>query len=309
MLERFVVPLDTSATSARIIPYVTELAKRLGQPAVLLAVLPHSEGELNPLVDDYEAEVSELIAYRRKYAHDYLDTVSGQLRDDGVWATTVVAEGDEAATILATAAAKHAGLIAMATHGRVGPQRWFLGSVADKVIRNASTPVLLIRPRADGKATPPEINAILVPVDGSELAEAAFPYATFLAKNLDTSVTLFRSVPLGWSVGGSGAFGHEGTSPDVIRVIEDEARGYLERTAERLRGEGIQVDTCFARFAEPASEIADLTEKMRGALIVMSSHGRSGLGRTLLGSVADKVIRSSGAPVLVVRPTDEGHPS
>jgi nucleotide-binding universal stress UspA family protein len=84
--------------------------------------------------------------------------------------------------------------------------------------------------------------------------------------------------------------------------VEDEARSYLERTAERLRESGIQVSTAFSRIETPASAIEGLAERMPGALVVMTTHGRSGIGRTLLGSVADKVIRTAGAPVLVIPP-------
>jgi nucleotide-binding universal stress UspA family protein len=131
MLERFVVPLDTTPNSARILPYVTQLARQLGQPIELLAVIPEVDEYVDPtrspLSDTLVAAEQELFEFRRSYAQTYLDRITAQLRDEGVWATATVARGDGAQQILEKAAAKRAGLIAMSTHGRIGPERWFLG--------------------------------------------------------------------------------------------------------------------------------------------------------------------------------------
>jgi nucleotide-binding universal stress UspA family protein len=147
------------------------------------------------------------------------------------------------------------------------------------------------------------VSAIIVPLDGSPEAEAALPYGAFLAKNLGAPVTLTRALDVAWAVGAGGGFGlYEGLSPDVLQAVEHEARTYLEQTAERLREGGVQVNTAFSRLEAPASAVEKLAESTRGALIVMTTHARSGIGRTILGSVTDKVIRSSGAPVLVIPP-------
>jgi nucleotide-binding universal stress UspA family protein len=307
MLERFVVPLDTTPNSARILPYVTQLARQLGQPIELLAVIPDMEAFVEParstLSDALVAAERELFEFRRNYAQTYLDRIGSQLRDEGVWATTTVAHGDEAQQIVEDATAKRAGLIAMATHGRTGPERWFVGSVADKVVRTSEIPVLLIRPQDDNELTSPPVTAIVVPLDGSSEAEAALPYATFLAKSLGVPVTLARALDASWAVSATDGFGlYEGLSSDVVKAVEDEARIYLERTAEPLLAGGAQVNTEFLRLETPASAIEHLAEKMPGALVVMTTRGRSGIGRTILGSVTDKVIRTSGAPVLVIPP-------
>ena len=299
MLERLLVPLDAWPVAEQVLPYVTLLAKRLGQPVVLLSVVADGD-ELNPVATMYEAEIADLMEKRRAYAQRYLDSIRAQLEREGVWATVEVATGPVAETILAAASEHRAGLIAMATHGRVGPERWFLGSVADRVVHAASVPVLLVRPRDDSPLTEAVVNEILLPLDGSPLAEVALPYATFLAQRCEVPIRLIQTFPLTWlSTVGADAYGYA-APPEVLTALEEDVRQYLERTAEKLRVSGVDASTEFA-FRVPDQAITERAAASGGALVVMSSHGRSGLGRTLLGSVTDRVIRSSEAPVLVVR--------
>src|SRR5689334_12353314 len=123
MLERFLVPLDMTANSARILPLVTSMAQRMAQPVTLLAVVPDGISETSPLADDPErSQARAFFESRRNLAQTYLDGVSRQLRKDRVWATSRVETGPEAETILSAAATHEIGMIAMSTHGRVGPQ-------------------------------------------------------------------------------------------------------------------------------------------------------------------------------------------
>ncbi|MBM4414674.1 MAG: hypothetical protein FJ035_00035 [Chloroflexi bacterium] len=307
MLERFLVPLDATVNAAGIVPHVTELARRMGQPVVVLSVIPNAfEGDASPLRDDFASQKRRFFEFRKGLARRYLNKICAQFRNDGVWATSTVVTGDEAAGILSTAEAKGVGLIAMSTHGRTGAQRWFMGSVADKVIRTALTPVLLVRPTAESDEPAPLFTALLVPLDGSAMAEAALTYATFLAKNLGVPVTLIRSLDLSWAIASDGLGWFESVSVDLVRAAESDAHSYLEHTADRLRGEGIEVGTSLSQGASPAAEIIKLADVTPGALVVMTTHGRSGVSRALLGSVTDKVVRSSAAPVLVIPPGAEG---
>src|SRR6266568_1617787 len=137
VFERILVPLDASKEAERALPYVTMLAKGLGLPVVLVAVIPDM-GELNPVGSVYDAELAQLMEFRRHHAEEYLQSVATRLGAEDIEATSVVEVGAVAERIVATAGGHHAGVIAMATHGRVGPARWFLGSVADKVVRTAS---------------------------------------------------------------------------------------------------------------------------------------------------------------------------
>src|SRR4029079_10262586 len=117
---------------------------------------------------------------RRAAVARYIQEVCKRLRTEGVTVTTEVAIGHVSDTILSTARRRSVEMIAMATHGRVGPERWFLGSVTDRVVRSATMPVLLVRPSAERTTPIASIDRIILPLDGSLLAEAAIPHATFV---------------------------------------------------------------------------------------------------------------------------------
>ena len=300
MLERFLIPLDTSEVAERVLAWAIPLAKRLGQPVVLLSVI-RDHDDLGPAAGRHRPALSSLMEQRRTGVQGYLNEVQARLATEGITATTEVATGAVAESIIAAAASHQSGLIAMATHGRVGPERWFLGSVADRVVRTSAVPVLLVRPGEGQVAAPMDIRQILLPLDGSALAEDVLPAAVTLAKALGVPIKLVRTLSLTWILAGSSPYGVESyATPEIINDLEDEAKSYLEQTAEELRTNDVVVDTAFA-LREPAPEITDLAVATPGTLVVMHSHGRSGLQRSLLGSVTDAVIRSSAAPVLVIR--------
>lgn len=156
------------------------------------------------------------------------------------------------------------------------------------------------------------MQRILVPLDGSELAEVALPYAVDLATQLSTSLHLVRVVSTARHMAASslaGATGGmDGMSAVDIQAIEDavalqtqEADRYLDEQAQSLRGQGLTVEAETTQ-GSAAEEIIRNAQDNNIDMIVISSHGRSGLGRLVLGSVCDRVIRETGIPVLVVKP-------
>ena len=297
MLENFLVPLDTSEMSEQVLPYVELLAGRLGQPVHLLSVA--DDGQLMQIAPD-NVTIAGIVEERRAVVARYLRGVRERLEEKSLTVTTEMASGHVADTILDTAARRSSGLIAMATHGRVGPERWFLGSVADRVARSAASPVLLVRPAKDSVSSPAAIEKVILPLDGSTLAEAAIPHATFLAQAFERPVVLVRTLDMTWLGTGDGMTGDFALTPDLQELLESDAKEYLAQTATGLEAKGLKVERVFS-FQLPATEIIEQAHQAPGALIVMSSHGRSGLGRTVLGSVADRVMRTAEAPVLLVR--------
>jgi nucleotide-binding universal stress UspA family protein len=190
-------------------------------------------------------------------------------------------------------------LIAMATHGRSGIGRWVYGSVADKVLHGASVPVLLVRarPAATAGAVPP--RRILLPLDGSELAEQALPLALALAERAGAELILAQSIasaamalanPYGYGVGAA----------ELLEHVQAGAQAYLEDVGQRLADGRLTVRT-EVRLEPAAEAILDVASEKQADLIVMSTHGRSGVGRWVLGSVADRVLRGTTVPVLLVR--------
>jgi nucleotide-binding universal stress UspA family protein len=144
---------------------------------------------------------------------------------------------------------------------------------------------------------------VLIPLDGTALAEQILPSATALGRLLEAEYTLLRVVApapaVGFEPAGVGIGGFVPPSEDSLTL---EARNYLERVASRLRGEGLTVTTAVALGQSPAAAILAEAQDRGIDLIAMETHARHGLARLLLGSVADKVIRSSPLPVLVHRP-------
>ena len=297
MFSKILVPLDAARDAETALPLAETLAKQLDAEVVLIAVLPEDVA-VSPVLAAYEAALARMAETRRVAALAYLDGIRERLLRNGVPASTAVRVGPVAATIVEMARTEGAGLIAMATHGQVGPQRWFLGSVADEVARSAEVPVLLVRPGEAGTVVSEPPTDIIVPLDGSALAERALPIAVALAKTFGAPVTIVRTVAAGWWSMDAGMYVE---LPDIIEAIEAEAREYLDVTANSLKAQGIEVATRFSLFAPPDRAVEEVAVSARRPLVVMTSHGRSGLARVVLGSVADRIVRNSSAPVLIVR--------
>jgi nucleotide-binding universal stress UspA family protein len=183
-------------------------------------------------------------------------------------------------------------------------QRWLYGSVADAVLHTTPVPLLLLRPTGAGALSSPEPRRLVVPLDGSPLAEAVLPVAEELARALAAPIILLRVVEFTALAFGAEPFGspyldYQGI-PDVLR--EDAAR-YLTEVAADLRGKGLTVET-HASIGTPVDTITAQAREQAASLIVMSTHGRSGWRGVMLGSVARRVVLLASGPVLVMRPAE-----
>ncbi|MGB9634205.1 MAG: universal stress protein, partial [Chloroflexaceae bacterium] len=197
-----------------------------------------------------------------------------------------------------------ASLVVMSTHGRGGLARAWLGSVADRVIRQSTVPVLLLHPE-DGTpdlAREPKLHHILVPLDGSLLSEQILPHAIRLGRLVGARYTLLRviePVVRGFMVNGIEPV----VDVEAQELAWQQASEYAERLAARLHGEGLTV-VPEVRVGRPIAEILECAAEREADLIAMSTHGHGGLTRLILGSVTDKVLRSASVPVLVFRPPE-----
>ena len=285
MISRILVPLDGSVLAETVLPYVKQLGTGLAVPVELLRV---AEGE--------EAD-----------GRQYLQAPAEYLAKARVQVTSRTTTGDPAEQILADANGAQGTLIAMSTHGRSGLGRWLIGSVAGQVLHGASGPLLLIRPAPRSPLAPePVLRSVLIPLDGSDLAEAVFPHVADLAKRLGLAVTVVKATPSASdyerSNTGSGGWG-SAFRPDVqaeMAQADRLAEAYLADAAGRLRAQGLASTHALVIHGDPAEGIISLARE--GTLVAMATHGRAGVGRTLLGSVTDRVVRHGGEPVLVVRP-------
>lgn len=290
MFERIVVPLDGSAVSEQVLPLVQAIAKPLKSSVELLTVIAPGTAQDPRLGPEH-------------IFRDSLTRIASALQATGIKTTFKVVEGDAAERILAEAERKPEALIAMSTHGRSGPSRWIMGSVADRVAHYATCPVLIVRPQGPTLTnTAIPLKTAIVPLDGSPLAEQALPAARQLAKALSLRMVLLRAVSIpvlywdpGYAVGAADFY------EQALEAGQQEAKAYVDTVAAAQRSAGMAEVTPLATVGAAAAVILDTATAMPGSITVMTSHGRSGVGRWLLGSVADHVIRHSDSPVLLVR--------
>ena len=302
MIRSILVPLDGSEFSEQALPTAGAIARREG--AVLRLVSVHVPAAILPFGGSMPIE-AEAERRARDRAEARLSRIARWISEDyGVPVTHEVLDGPVVETIDRYARETGVDLITMTTHGRGGLQRAWLGSVADGLVRRTRLPVLLIRPR---NRTSPRMRLaafrrVLLPLDGSALAEAVITPAIAVAGPTNAEFVLLRIVPpLGTSqawVGEYAAFVH---SSDLVQRME-EAGAYLHRVAEAMRREGLDVDTRVVPHSQAAIAILDEAERVRADLIAMATHGRGGVTRMVIGSVADSVLRRTPAPLLLIRP-------
>jgi nucleotide-binding universal stress UspA family protein len=213
-----------------------------------------------------------------------------------------VERGKAEQAIIERAAIDKGTLVAMATHGRSGINRWLLGSVTEKVLRGTINPLLLIRAtdeaKTDGETT---VKSLVVPLDGSGLAESVLPTVADLAKKLSLEVVLFRAYNIPYnayaSAEGYAAVDYE----ELLALMREEAVTYLENKVAVVKKMGVDKVSSVAKEGFAADEIIARGRKTPDNLIAMCTHGRSGVKRWMLGSVTETVVRHSGDPVLVIR--------
>jgi nucleotide-binding universal stress UspA family protein len=194
----------------------------------------------------------------------------------------------------------------MSTHGRSGVGRWRRGSVADQVVRGAPVPVLLVHADQTEVVATGHPQRILVPLDGSALAEGALPLALCLARLAHASLVLVRAVNRPGDLSTSFAALGPIVGAELGALDEERTRSYLAGVSQRLLHYGVPVATTVYRDS-PADAILACATEERADLIVMTTHGCGGLGRWALGSVADRVLSAAAMPVLLVRSTVAGH--
>jgi nucleotide-binding universal stress UspA family protein len=297
MYTKMLIPLDGSKTAEQVLPFAQILAATLKLPVELLDVVDISAMSAH-IASDKARYLGTLIAKAEQVNREYLSDITGGL--SGFKVTCTVVRGKPADAIIERAAAEKGTLIAMATHGRSGLNRWMLGSVAEKVLRGSSNPLFLVRAHeeeaTDGAAT---IKSIVVPLDGSELAESVLSTVTAVAKTLDLEVVLIRA----YELAASAYYGSEDYLPnyeEMRRHVKAEVESYLAEKADTLKAAGCPRVSWVALEGPSAVQIADYSHKHPGAVVVMCTHGRSGMSRWVLGSVTEKVVRHSSDPVLVL---------
>jgi nucleotide-binding universal stress UspA family protein len=299
---RILIPLDGSKAAEQVVPYARTCARGLNLPVELLAVV-----DVRALLTSVERArlVDSLAEQESLKSKEYLESIANRFAGSRVKRS--VEQGGAAEVIIEKAAADSSTLIAMTTHGRSGLNRWLLGSVAEKVLRATTNPLLLVRAvhegKVEGEAT---LRSIVVPLDASEVAESVLPSITRLAKELGLEIFLFRAYTNPYSPFTSGSGPYAVNLDQLTASVRDEARNYLEEKLAELEKQGVEEISYLLQEGIAADEIVAVGSHTPDSLIAMCSHGRSGVKRWVLGSVTETVVRHSDSPVLVLRPARPG---
>lgn len=307
MIRRIVVPLDGSAFGDFALPYALSMAARLGASIELAYVhvfkvpVPETEG-LTPY--RFENVVHWDEQHERDLLHDEVSSLEERARElterYGVPCSARVARGSVVPGLGDVIEDDRADLVVMATHGRTGLSRTWVGSVADELIHRLNVPLLLVRPPED-HAVPQEcrdIQHILVPLDGSSFSAEILPMANRLANVYGARVTLLKVVPR--TVGGGAHI--DGVRESYLEMRETEALTHLSDLADAYEWQYERPRLSVVADKRPERMILHASANWGVDMIAMATHGRSGVGRLVLGSVADRVLRETDRPLLLYRP-------
>jgi nucleotide-binding universal stress UspA family protein len=264
MFRTIVVPLDHSDEAEAAVPHGAALARQSGAGLQLMMIRP-----------SYVDTVT---------IHDRLREIADR---HGVDAELVVAGPDDVTATLADVAAEPHTLLCLRTHARGPVAEVVMGSVSEQVVRTSHHPVLMVGPRCE---PPPErFASMVVGLDGSTLAEQILPTTGEWATHLDLTPWLFQvlspRVPL-----------EIGDHDDVMET------GYVQGIADRMAEQGVKAEWDIAHDRDAAAAIVRFTEQRELALVALTTHGHTGLGRLALGGVAFQVAHRAHCPVLILRP-------
>ena len=306
-MKTILVPLDGSALAEQVLPSIRMLAPIVGAKVKLLHVVReidqyHLALDFDP-GDPFAPQREQHLNARDvlgQSAENYLERHAAQLRVVGIKSMVDVRLGAPAEVIVETAEHGQADLIAMATHGYSGIKRWTLGSVTDKVVHAAHAPVLVVRGAEQPLAGDRSLKRILVPLDGSALARQALPLAAELAAGARAELVLLavHVPPLGEVLELNSSYQR---SDELLAAFRDRVLGELHGLADELRQQVTVTPAAAEGF--PAEAIVEEAARRSVDLIVMATHGYSGIKRWALGSVADKVLHAATTPLVLVRAT------
>jgi len=301
MYRSILVSLDGSTFAEAALPWALAMGRTADADVHLASV--------HEPIPSFSYEEWESAAW--DWSEEYLKKVRTRLETQTSGTVDAwVGSGRVVDSLLERARDVSAELIVMATHGRGAFTRAWLGSVTDGLLRHTHLPVLVVRPPEGAEAADvasfelPTISSIVVPLDGSDLAESELAEAHTLAKEFGAKVHLVRIVAYPVEIASPYLPHTVQMNAQLVDEAKDAASEYMDERAHSLRERGIDVETHVRIDAQPGHAIAELVDEVGADLVIMATHGRGGIQRALLGSTTDKVIRAVKVPVLVRRPTD-----
>ena len=292
--SRILIPLDGSNLAESVLPFSVAMAARLQATIVLLHIIEehapqtvHGEPHLHTVADAEQ--------YLLKLASRYGSSIICEHHVHGT------EEDNVAGSIASHISELKADMVVLCTHGGSGLRRVVSGSIAQQVLRKATAPVLIMRPRLENAAT--AIKSILVPLDGTHASERAVQTAAYLARACDASLSLVTVVPTVETVKGNRTAAAR-MSPlmtaEVLNAEEEQSRVYLEGIAADLRGQGIAVNAVVRR-GNTVPTLAEAAAQTPTDLIIIATHGRAGLNAMWTGSVTATLIARVAQPTLMLK--------
>jgi len=287
LLQKLLVPLDGSELGERALAYATELAVGLGSEVQLICVHLHHDDETRRMCDTYIGRIAERLRS------------SLNARNNNIRVHPVFVNGEPATRIINYADKEGISLIVLSSHGHSGIMPWAVGSTANKIIRISHKPVLLIRSMMPIAQKDGLFRKILLPLDGSQVGEAALPYVQEVASALGSEVVMLRVVESELKIHSIGAPDRILVPEQVIEEIRQAAKKYLDGEKRKFLSGAVRT---LLKDGNIAYEILMVSEEEKVSIVAMSTHGLSGIERWMLGSISDKILQSGKTPFLLVPP-------
>ena len=278
--ERVLIPTDGSDTAAAAVDHGLSLAAAYGASVTFLFV-----------ADVYAMSTVPEREEASEHGQAVVDSLVERAADEGVEADGTVRAGFPHEEILDESSDTGADLVVMSSHGRTGIERFLSGSVTEKVVRLSAVPVLTVH--EDDADSDAAYDRVLVPTDGSDTAARAVETGVGVAREFDAALDVLSVVE-------TTGVGFDIRSEQYREERQRAAQRIVDDAVERARAAGVASAEGFVAFGIPHEEIVALAEERGADLVVMGTHGRTGLDRYLLGSVAERTLRIAGVPVLTV---------
>jgi nucleotide-binding universal stress UspA family protein len=289
MLRKILVPLDGSEIGELALVYAKELASAIDLEVQMACATESRDKQAVWSCSLYLEKVAERLSTQIKRINPKSEV------------NTVTVDGEPAEALIDYTQKKGIDLVIMMSHGRSGIMPWAMGSTANKIIQKSKVPVLMIRAeQAVSRQRPVQVfKNILIPLDGSALGEAALDLTKTIAHAMKSKVILLfvvETVEYVHSIGGPDHFVY---SEMQVEKMKKDATQYLGKVQEQFDGGNVQL---MLRTGEPAREIIRLSDEEKVSIVAMSSHGKTGITRWMMGSTSSKILHAGKTPLLLVRP-------
>ncbi len=299
-IRNVLYPTDFSPCAEAAFPYALQLTRRHNATLHVMHVAPLLGLHPNPPTFDSPAAERAARQDQQTEAEQRMNAILRAYDVEDVDARRVYSRGvSPGSTLIAYSEASEIDLIVIGSHGRTGMRRLLLGSVAEELIRHASCPVLVVRTLTEPAMSPPSDRRLLVPFDFSSSAELALRYAHELGEEYDTAIDVLHVIDPGTHVE---AYVKEVSERGrMLEQLRLEAHRALEKIDAELGGPSVRA-AYHVSVGFPPKEIVEFAHENDSAMIVLSSHGRTGKNSIFIGSVAEHVVRHAPCPVFLARP-------